>query len=900
MADPLKILSSLDHLADSYAVFEQNQVLTPGQLNSVSSFSTTRIALPASTSSPAPGSPPACTYPDRLGGVRITRGLGVTTDGDLLMLADDTVYDRCKPYGPEVPRYDRFHPDPNAEAMIELFELVASGAEDPAAQPLAVLREAGLDGKVVLLLMESVVTAQDRCNGTACDNLGGDARFRQRVLLANRADVEAWQRNAAQSPVNALVELAVDRPTFDRSITTVDALATRYRTGCRRTLARVTAALTQLSTGLPGLLDQVFARDPVGEWQARLERHAVAFDGSSHGLQCWYEFLKDLADTWNDLREALYGDTATILPDLDEFPKHLLLGDLVASGLYRTQWRPSPVDALARVAAARARFMLRKLDALIGSFAPPSGGPIRVTPSFSAATSLEERAVPWYYLANGASPAHTLWNHRLSERRQAGHLLGYRAGDWASTAHARTPLAFAIDRHDLFRIEGHLGQPAEVATAELRRQIASNNLPFEVQAVLLHDKHRGRIRVKPGIRYTNLHSLHHLVRKDVGTRLDEGVQFGTKFRDRVQEAAAQQQIPNDDNASVDFAESAVASIKAAQQIAAPVLAKATYSAYRANPAWKAAVPGTIESIGNARTQLGGVTRNDFTSPYDSLISSNQVLWLDWLDELIDADDDRADARLLFSAFVARHPGVDHVGGVPRGGTWVLVYNDDGNVVSDFALPYPAAEADLPEPVEPPLTLPPYKPPVILDRATRVQPPIDRAIRNSFVAVKAEWQKELSIQTANVEGLVKGAALSTSTRPIDIGTGRKVLDALMDDVVIKQRAVVDAASLANQPGISAEERDLATTRLKEAQSELATSVLRATEHAVDNDVDLASGQAASAAPVLIGSMGYIKDAAAAKTIKDGLSALSGRVSGAQQPVIGGMAALGGFKIKKPTR
>ena len=45
------------------------------------------------------------------------------------------------------------------------------------------------------------------------------------------------------------------------------------------------------------------------------------------------------------------------------------------------------------------------------------------------------------------------------------------------------------------------------------------------------------------------------------------------------------------------------------------------------------------------------------------------------------------ALTLFSNFAAKHPGLEHLGGAPRGGTFVLVYDDEGVIVADFALPY---------------------------------------------------------------------------------------------------------------------------------------------------------------------------------------------------------------------
>ena len=41
----------------------------------------------------------------------------------------------------------------------------------------------------------------------------------------------------------------------------------------------------------------------------------------------------------------------------------------------------------------------------------------------------------------------------------------------------------------------------------------------------------------------------------------------------------------------------------------------------------------------------------------------------------------------FSDFVRLHPGLEHLAGVPRGGTFIVVYDENGTVVADFALSY---------------------------------------------------------------------------------------------------------------------------------------------------------------------------------------------------------------------
>ncbi len=46
---------------------------------------------------------------------------------------------------------------------------------------------------------------------------------------------------------------------------------------------------------------------------------------------------------------------------------------------------------------------------------------------------------------------------------------------------------------------------------------------------------------------------------------------------------------------------------------------------------------------------------------------------------------------FFHRFTQLHPGLEHLGGVPRGGTLILVYTEQGNsdtIIADFSLPYP--------------------------------------------------------------------------------------------------------------------------------------------------------------------------------------------------------------------
>lgn len=913
MADPIQVVSSLDALADHYAVFEPDQVLTHGQLNSLADFLGDQLRL-SRVALAGVGLVAGLHVSRSSAGVQVTRGLGISTDGDLLIVPADTLYDRFRPYDATAPVYRPFYrgtaTDGTPTDMIALAELVPVGESDVLARPLADL-PGGLADRAVLLLMESVVNDPDLCSGVDCDNLGRDALHRQRVLLIGRADAQALLdarplRPAAER-AQALAPAALRRPVLARDITTTGQLGARYRDAAGASLEDLLALLPALAQACPEVLTQVFGSDPTPRWTAMLRNLAASLAGASAGQQVWYGFVKDLVDQWNELREALLDDDAVLLPPVAAFPKHLLLGALDAPREQRSGLYPAPLDAQAREASAHARFLAWKLDALIAAFALPADTTLRVTPSRGDDQPLEQRAIPWHYRVLAPAPIQVAWNYRYAARNRQGELLGYRADAWAATPRARDPLGYAIGAHDFFRIEGHLGQPAVDVGNELRTLIGARNLPFQVQEVLLHNDRRLIVR-RPPIRYTPLHTLHYLVRQDVAWRLDEGNSFGAAHLKDIGDAVGNGQVPatTDSGASVlALARGAADAMTGARSAAQPVLSPPTYSAYKAqlggvSAGWKANYATSLQTLSQARIDLGHLSRADFVSPFDGLINTNQPHWIDWLDDLIQAQDDRADDKLLFTRFVQDHPGLDHLGGVWRGGTFVLVYDDGGRVVGDFTLPYPAAEAAADEPAEPPLSRPPYRPPLSLG-GLRVVRPIDLKVADRVTLERQQFRVELDKQTANIAGLVQGAFVPSNAvdkrlqiDPGLINSGNALLDLAAQDMAAKRERVEQLQTLANDPSLPDDQRGLVETQLAGAQVELAQSVTQVTQQVVTNQVDVAGSASGKALSQQLGSsVALIQDAGARATLKDSLNRIGGQASGAQATLIGNLGKVGRF-------
>lgn len=750
MAQPPEVTRSLATISTRHAVFEPDQVLTHGQLNGITDYlddqqRLTRVLLLGV------GIVDGLRLSRSGNRVTVAKGFGISTDGDLLMLAGNAVYDRFKPYDEKAPKYPPFY---DGNSMRKVYELIREGESDTLARPLANLPAPGLDNMVAVLFMESHEVDQDLCSGTDCDNLGRDAVNTQRLLLIARADAGALQSTLAPPTQGAakLARLSSVRAALDNGVKTVGDLADRYRKACNKTHADLLAAINGGGTWLAGLA----GANPASGWTTALNKINQTFNADARAIQYYHAFLKDLAATWNALRDALIDYDCVPFPDIAAFPKHLLLGDLANPAQLRTGLYPSPLTGDRR-RLEEGVFLLARLHVLIHAFRRPDGlDEIRVTPSRVETQPLEARAIPCYYAPDAGLPVLRSWNWRLERRGDSGRLLGYFAAELGADAAARRPLEFSLGEYDFFRVEGHLGQPVGRVVEQLQRQRREANLPFTVRAVLLHND-RGRLTIRPDRRYGDLHRLHALLRRDVAATLDDGRKLGTAMHGKVNDAVKNGSVPAqmENRTTVDLSDGLRKDVEAAADKTAPVLASKSYSAYRqevnkTGSTWVADYRAAVDAASRYKSAFGTVLRTDHSTAFDTLVADSRVRWLDWLDVLIKDRNDRADDRLLFPAFIAEHPGAAHGGGTPRGGTLVLAYDDKGSVVADFMLPYLWEDGDEVEPDnEPELTVPPYKAPDFHQFGFQFVKPLDLRFNQELLAFEAQlkpkWQAEIDMQ-----------------------------------------------------------------------------------------------------------------------------------------------------------
>jgi len=846
-----------------YSVFEQNQVLDSTQLNSLTNYlkyqdHLTRVKLLGV------GIVGGLQVRQTGNKVMVGKGVGVTSDGDVLTMLDDTVFSNFKPYGQAAPRYDPFYLD--TETMRPVFELVRDDQVDAATEPLSAL-PVDLGKMVVVLLMERYVDDPDLCSGTDCDNLGQTAFDNPRVLLIARGDTSELLKmpQSVSQAAQKLPALMAARPTIAKSITSASALANVYRQSCvnmHQTLSENLGKLDELPTALTG--DFVSATAV-----AKLSEHHAQFSGNNDaGIQYYYDFLKDLVDTWNELREVLFTDESVLCPAVDAFPRHLVLGDLTNPAEFRTGLFPSPLLSGQSETHGQARFLIRKLEAMIAGFQLLSPKDvdfkttIRVTPSRTEAESLQERAIPWYY----SPEIQSVWNYRLARRGDSAAIYGY---------HISGAEVFGrqIGRYDFFRVEGHVGQDVTAAKAALEQTIASHNLPFTVRAVLLNAD-RNKIVIRPNIRYGDLHRLHHLLRKDLSLQLAETQTFNGNFKKQIDLAVQDQSIPGQ------FAEFATqsAQVQSAVAQAVPSLAKRTFSEYqqsRQNQDWREGFKSVVNVSNSFKGAFGEVSRTDYSTPFDTLLTNNHPAWLEWLEALIQSKDQQEDSKLLFPAFCQQHPSLEHFGGVIRGGTLVLIYNDQARVVADFMLPYNWVDVAENEPSEPEqLPDPVYKRPEMLDRSVKLQPPLASKFKREFLeydkAVQEKIKKQVTVQEDQFQFLVNvGKNLGGKATVVDprLQITDPVLRSHLAEVEFKQQQVDDLREVIFDPATPEDIRLKSGGEVERLELELAESIRRSSTFLDDSKIAVEpGGDGGKAVAILTAGMGTVTGSKAAESLR----------------------------------
>ncbi|MFY9152171.1 MAG: hypothetical protein WAO52_09165 [Prolixibacteraceae bacterium] len=486
----------LTSITAQYRSFVDDQVLTANQLNNVVHYFEDQDRLSRLYLS---GVGIACGFKVNFAANKITvsQGCGVTTDGDLIQLqisgedpnerdvsVQSVTYTHFKEFKDSNALYTPFL---NDGIQVPLVELVAEDQDKTDSFLLSTLD--GLNEMVVLIYQEEFTKPPELCTAIDCNNQGTEEVSRIKVLLISEETAQnlvdsdpLFTKHSIQQIYLILPELAVPRVLLtNNTALSLSNLQKSFQAAISANNIRI-----QLKTGIGSILKNFkdFLNLPAEITSGNTDQlidQLLGFSASNipADFQYRYDLLKDLVDTYNEIKELLLILDSECCPDINSFPKHLMLGKLIETNQFsefRHSFYRSP-------AAGNEQKNISKLNSLVHRFYlmlsgyKTSGNEVKITPS-KTLVSLSNRSIPYYYTADAKLINN--WDFAKTQQMKQKNNLSYTTSALSPADHIQNPLNYNLDAFDFFRIEGHLGISATNAISQLNQKLAVYGLNMNI------------------------------------------------------------------------------------------------------------------------------------------------------------------------------------------------------------------------------------------------------------------------------------------------------------------------------------------------------------------------------------------------------------------------------------
>jgi PKD repeat protein len=317
---------------------------------------------------------------------------------------------------------------------------------------------------------------------------------RLRVLLVSKADAESIasldsiysKHNVLQNYFD-LPEVAVRRVVLNKSNTAnYNELKRAYFTALTADplINDLSNGISKIATDFKSLLNLNITDDDLNTALVRL-KNLVAFSAYSvpFNVQYRYDCIKDIADTYNELKGLLTELKEECCPDINAFPKHLMLGDLAEIGNpvkhHRHSFYKSPILNAGSGKIKQCQSLFKRMMEMISQFQIVVGN-IKITPS-NKLPELSFRSIPFYYTVDDALLSS--WNYFRTEKNRQNTNLSYHTENLSKAPYIQNPLSYNLDRYDFYRIEGHQGKVYQAVLEEIDALKTQNGLAFDVKAL---------------------------------------------------------------------------------------------------------------------------------------------------------------------------------------------------------------------------------------------------------------------------------------------------------------------------------------------------------------------------------------------------------------------------------
>jgi hypothetical protein len=236
-------------------------------------------------------------------------------------------------------------------------------------------------------------------------------------------------------------------------------------------------------------------------------------------IQYFYDFVKDLVNTYNELLDELYELMNECCPDTDCFPRHLMLGRIKEEisfqpSIFRQQYLQPPVYNDNANRLQQVRFLHWRMVIMMKCFYIPDWEildlsdesyldvlqienekkleqneklQVRITPGRLFNEPSGRRTIPFYYnLSNSPYSLQYYWDYASTKNNREDHQLSYFCKEvpgYSNLDFVVHPFLYSLDQYPFYRIEGHTGMKAtdaETVLKNLRRRYA---ISFQILSV---------------------------------------------------------------------------------------------------------------------------------------------------------------------------------------------------------------------------------------------------------------------------------------------------------------------------------------------------------------------------------------------------------------------------------
>ncbi len=502
---------NLEEITTQYKSFVDDQVLTADQLNTIIKYfddqhRLTRVCLI--------GVGVLCgmdvTSDDD--SISISKGCGVTTDGDLVAYKGHT-YTHVIEFEDSNANYPRFF------GLSPMDKLITADQVADHDDAIALKDVEGIENKVVVLYLENFAAEQTPCLTVSCDNQGQDQVARIHILLLDKTAVENFS-DASFDPIfdrfnNTgnfinLPEIDVPRVVLRNSYlldesgqqviadlsntVNYNSLKESYRDAIinSNVLSDLTSAIISLYSDFESLIDSTKLEVKNASDITNLIKSIFDINALNVPLdiQYLYDLLKDLVATYEEIKCLLFDLRVQCCPDNTSFPKHLLLGELELTSSYyecRHRFYPTPIHQQGQENLQQVRSLINRFYRLLVEYTVNTGEEteIKITPSKTALHLLSDRSIP-YYLRTSDSLIN-FWDFNKTKKYLEKENLAYHRTNLSLRAAIQEPLDYSLDSHNFYRIEGHLGKDYNDALTAIDAIKNEKGLAFDVKALSIDE-----------------------------------------------------------------------------------------------------------------------------------------------------------------------------------------------------------------------------------------------------------------------------------------------------------------------------------------------------------------------------------------------------------------------------